>query len=153
MIDSIQLCRYVLKRVGSINQLKLQKLIFYIQAFHLVFFDGPLVADEFEAWVHGPVSKKIWHHYKDQSYIYKDIPVPRGKAGPPKTLSREQVELIDEVLQAYSPLTSYQLEVLTHSEPPWIEARGNCLPEERCENSISRDSMKRYYRMLVEPND
>ncbi|MGO9530766.1 MAG: Panacea domain-containing protein [Syntrophobacteraceae bacterium] len=150
MIDSIDLCKLVLRKIGPANQLKLQKLVYYIQAFHLVFYAGqPIIEDEFQAWVHGPVSIKIWHHYKDQSYIYSDIPRPKGKIDT-RALSVEQDAFIDEVLRVYSPLTSYQLEMLTHSELPWIEARGSCRSDERCENTIRRDTMKKFYRELVE---
>ncbi len=149
MIDSINLCELILEKTSPINQLKLQKLVYYIQAFHLVFYDAPLVGDEFEAWVHGPVSRKIWDHYKEQSYIYMDIPCP-DRPVDASELSSEQLALIDEVLRVYSPLASYQLEMLTHSELPWIEARGSCRSDERCENSIRLDTMKKFYRDLVE---
>jgi uncharacterized phage-associated protein len=149
MIDSIKLCDIVLRKTGPMNQLKLQKLVYYIQAFHLVFYDGePIIEDEFQAWVHGPVSRKIWDHYRDQSYIYSDIPRPKGKMDV-CGLSTEQVSLIDEVLKNYSPFTSYQLEMLTHSELPWIEARGECRSDERCENVISRRTMRKFYRNIV----
>lgn len=38
-------------------------------------------------------------------------------------LSNQVVEVLNEVWEAYGNLTATQLESLTHSEKPWIEAR------------------------------
>ena len=48
-----------------ITHLKLQKLIYYAQAWFLAFFARPLFHDSFEAWQHGPVVRKLYFHYKD----------------------------------------------------------------------------------------
>ena len=48
-IDSELLTEYILSKYGKMSHLKLQKLLYYVQAFHLAYFDSPLIDDDFEA--------------------------------------------------------------------------------------------------------
>ncbi|MHB8131969.1 MAG: Panacea domain-containing protein [Mobilitalea sp.] len=153
MLDSIKLCKYILKKIGPANQLKIQKLAYYIQAFHLVYFDAPIINDNFRAWVHGPVSSKIWEYYKGQSLLYNDIPVPGENINIEEDLNTEQVGLVDEVIRVYASFKSYELEALTHSEQPWKEARGNLSHTDKCNTIIKQKSMKDFYRTLVDSNN
>ena len=64
-------------------------------------------------------------------------------------LSEDQLELIFSVLNKYGSLTSYELEMLSHSEKPWLEARQGVPPHERCTNKISRQTMKDFYSLQI----
>ena len=68
-IDPRDLAYYVMAKLGVIDHLKLQKLLFYVDAWHLAFFDQPLVDEDFRAWVHGPVLTSVWHAVKDASKL------------------------------------------------------------------------------------
>ena len=46
-----------------ITNLKLQKLLYYAQAWHLAHFGSPLFSDDIEAWQYGPVIKSIYQKY------------------------------------------------------------------------------------------
>jgi len=48
----------------SITHLKLQKLLYYAQAWCIVLSGKSLFEDDFEAWSHGPVLPGIYHDYK-----------------------------------------------------------------------------------------
>ena len=135
-IDSELLTEYILAKYGNMSHLKLQKLLYYVQAFHLAYFSSPLIDDDFEAWLHGPVSKKIFDKVKDFSLLYNDIEFKgdRDKIIDAIThqLTSDQITLIDDVLVEYSTKTGQQLENLTHSEDPWILARKECGAWGRC---------------------
>ena len=62
------LAGYVLKNYGPMSHLKLQKLLFYCQAYHLAYFKEPLFDEDFEAWVHGPVCRIIYDSLKGKYY-------------------------------------------------------------------------------------
>lgn len=47
-----------------ISNLKLQKLLYYMQGFHLAYFDTPLFDDDIEAWMYGPVVPCVYNHFK-----------------------------------------------------------------------------------------
>ena len=72
-IDSLVLSDYILLNYGPMSHLKLQKLLFYCDAYHLAYFNEELITDNFEAWVHGPVSKKVFDSFKDKSILYSDL--------------------------------------------------------------------------------
>ena len=63
-IDVLVLSDYIIKHYGPMSHLKLQKLLFYCDAYHLAYFDTELISDKFEAWVHGPVCRKVYDSLK-----------------------------------------------------------------------------------------
>ena len=72
-IDILVLSEYIIKHYGPMSHLKLQKLLFYCDAYHLAYFEQELVNDEFEAWVHGPVCRKVYDSFKDKSILTSSI--------------------------------------------------------------------------------
>ena len=66
-IDSGLLADYVLSTHGPMSHLKLQKLLYLIEGYHLAYFTESLIDDEFQAWTHGPVSRKVYDSLKDKS--------------------------------------------------------------------------------------
>ena len=121
-IDSVVCSDYILKHYGPMSHLKLQKLIFYCDAYCLAYFDKELVTDQFEAWVHGPVSRKVYNSLKDKSILYsdliyskkegEDVDVEFGK------LTQDQQHLILSVLGDLSKWTGRELEASTHKYKP-----------------------------------
>jgi uncharacterized phage-associated protein len=151
-IDSIDLAYYIInnKRYNNLSHLKLQKLLYYIQSWHLVFFDKKLFDDDFQAWVHGPVSRKIYDVFKDESILHDELSPNLSKGNNIESiLSDEQLQLINDVLDEYGDKTPYHLECLTHEEKPWKEARGNCSLNEKCTNTINENTIKEYYTSLI----
>lgn len=146
-VDAIDVANYVIKylkkRGKSINHLKLQKLLYYIEAWHLVFFDSPIFADDIEAWAHGPVLRVVWDYFKKYSILYNELPVCEECES---DLSEEQKDLIRDVLDEYGDKTGYYLENLTHEERPWQEAWASS------NKKLNKDFMKSYYgsRLNVE---
>jgi uncharacterized phage-associated protein len=48
----------------SLSNLKLQKLVYYAQGFHLALTEKPLFDEAIEAWEHGPVVPGLYHKLK-----------------------------------------------------------------------------------------
>ncbi len=153
-IDSTILCEYILQRGGRMSHLKLQKLLYYTEALHLAYFETSLIDDEFQAWLHGPVSRKIYNEIKDLSILHGEITYSPGEGPKPdeilnESLIQDQFDLINDVLNNYSTLSAGQLEDLTHREQPWIEARMGYGAGDRCEVIISKETMKSFYKDQV----
>ena len=141
---------YIVDRLQSadtpISVLKLHKLLYYVQAWHLAFYKTPAFDSSFQAWVHGPVSRKVYDRFKDTKSMYslvtlKDINDKDFDRRIPQSLRQH----INVTLEAYGGYGDTQLEQLTHREEPWIEARRGCAPNERCETAIINTTMQRYY--------
>lgn len=144
-VNEIELAKYIIDKLAemnqSVNHLKLQKLLYYIQAWHLVYMDVPLFDSDFEAWLHGPVVRRVWDYYKSKSIMLDNLPRDRNIS---IKLTEEQEEIINDVLDEYGDKSGYYLECLTHSELPWKEAR------RMGENTIiSKQRIKEYYRSLL----
>lgn len=142
-------CDYVILRSYSggmsLNSLKLQKLLYYCQAWNLAFGRGHLFPGKFQAWVHGPVNREVYDRFSGRA-LYSTIDRQDViNQQPDQSIPQEDRLLIDSVLETYGPYSGVDLEQLTHSEQPWIEAR-NGLPElVRCENEINEQTMQNYY--------
>lgn len=132
-----------------ITNLKINKLVYYTQAWHLAVFKEPLFADEIEAWVHGPVVPALYETYKS----FRWMPIAAddlNKKEIKEEFSPEQQELLEDIVEIYFPETAYALEQLTHGEDPWMFARKGLAPYEPSNNIITQESMKNYYaRKLV----
>lgn len=145
-------CDYIIHRLkveddAVLSNLKLQKLLYYAQAWYLAIYDKVLFPEKFQAWVHGPVSRVIYDRFKQDKSLYSDISLSdMDQTFDPNKLSSEQRKHIEEVLDVYAKYTAMQLELMTHEEDPWIEARKGYLDTQRCEVEISEKTMTDYYR-------
>jgi len=147
-IDSAVMSDFILKHYGPMSHLKLQKLLFYCDAYHLAYFGNELITDEFEAWAHGPVSRKIYNSLKDKSILYSDLYYEENGVNPDiefERLTIEQKELLKDVLGNLSSWTGLQLESATHRETPWIEARAGYGEGAKCSVPISKQTTQVFY--------
>jgi uncharacterized phage-associated protein len=143
-------CDYIIVKVkeadATLSLLKLQKLLYYVQAWYLAFNSATLFDGKFQAWVHGPVNRQIYDRFAATKSLYSEV--SRSDVRETFDSDRIPVELrnhIDTVLDVYAKYTGAQLEAMTHEERPWVEARKGFSASARCENEISEASMKDYY--------
>jgi uncharacterized phage-associated protein len=136
---------------AGFSVLKLQKMLYYVQAWSLALYDKACFAGGFQAWVHGPVNREIWDRFKSTKSMYSVLTVEDIRPVFNLSSLADNVQThIREVIEAYGKLTDDQLENLTHAEEPWQVARDNCKAYQRCETVIPEDTMKRYYRLRNE---
>lgn len=144
------LAGYILKYFGPMSHLKLQKLLFYCQAYHLAKFDEPLFEEDFQAWVHGPVCRDIYDILKAKSVLYSDVKYNEYDFDSSNKLSESissvQFEIVNDVLNSLNSWTGSELEAATHNEQPWINARKGYSQNQNCEVIISKKDMKEFYK-------
>ncbi len=146
---------YCEKNEISINHFKLQKLLYYIQAWHLVHFDGAMIFDELpEAWVNGPVYRKIFDHLNKTPANKNLVLDPKLKGDMDKhiqdaneklNLTKEQNEFLQSILNHYGLMSHEKLIFLTHKEAPWNIAREGLGDFEYSDRKISAKNMQNYY--------
>jgi len=134
---------YILTRVGPIQQLRLQKLLYYCQAWRLAYDKPALFTDEIQAWAAGPVVPAVWRAHE---YEYEIEAEPSGDA---HALSFDQCNDVDAVLDRYGSYSGNQLSQLTHNEDPWKIAWDAGLPDGASERPITLESMSDYYRRVA----
>lgn len=120
MLSALNVAEYFLTCVHpeddeAMSNLKLQKLVYYAQGFHLAIHGEPLFEEEIEAWTHGPVVPELYHHYKQ----YGGGAIPWPEDFDSAKFGEETLELLDEVYQVMGQFSAWKLRCLTHEEPPW----------------------------------
>lgn len=131
----------------GLNILKLQKLLYYVQAWRLALKDEPLFVGKFQAWVHGPVNRQVYDRFVDSHGMYDMLTARDIRADfDLSKINQDFRAHIDEILDAYASFSGPQLEQMTHEEPPWIVARGDRKPSERCEVELDELLMARHFK-------
>ena len=125
-----------------ITNKKLQKLVYYSQAWFLAIKSSVLFTEKIEAWEHGPVVRELYFDFKlfNSNPIIKEVDIDFIEKIP-----SDIKEFLDEVWSVYGKFDSGYLEALTHSESPWQEARIGLDVDEISENEIKIDSIKEFY--------
>jgi uncharacterized phage-associated protein len=129
-----------------ITNKKIQKLVYYAQAWSLVVNKKPLFKEKIEAWVHGPAIRSIYAKYKEFGFnpIKKEPDLALIKK-----ISTTDKKLLEQVWKLYGKYDSSYLEMLTHSEAPWQDARAGLEASENSEQEITQKSMKDFYSKKI----
>ena len=143
-VSALDVAAYILRENEPMPAMKLQKLVYYSQAWSLVWDDKPLFHDRIEAWANGPVIRSLYAAHRLQ-YI-----VSRIHGGHSRKLNQEQRETVNAVLKFYGDKSSQWLSDLTHMERPWRDARSRYGLREGDRGSavIRRADMAEYYSSL-----
>ncbi|HET6387078.1 MAG TPA: type II toxin-antitoxin system antitoxin SocA domain-containing protein [Armatimonadota bacterium] len=137
--------KYILEKHGPMSAMKLQKLLYYSQAWSLVWDDRPLFNERIEAWSGGPIVREAYEVHKGR------FKVDQWPSGDPARLDNDAKETINAVLRFYAKRNAQWLSDLTHAEAPWKKARVGLDPEERGNREIALESMMEYYSALPNP--
>jgi uncharacterized phage-associated protein len=135
---------WLANETGSfVSNLKLQKLVYYAQAWHIAIFGEELFPDDFQAWIHGPVIPDLYHSYKSFGWspILKQVKQESLLASMPS----EILDFLQEISEEYFSCDAYELERMTHAEDPWLIARGNLPPDAPSCSVIEKEWMHSYY--------
>jgi uncharacterized phage-associated protein len=127
---------YIEERLGAVSAFKLQKLVYYAQAWSLAWDAEPLFAEVIKAWKHGPVSPEL-RHQRVKTKV---------RTGDARQLSPRARKTLDAVLAFYGPMSPQDLIDLSHRETPWrvARARGGESP------TITHQAMRAYFRPLAQ---
>jgi len=121
----------------GISNLKLQKLVYYAQGFHLAMYDVPLFENEIEAWMHGPVVPELYHQFKE----FGKNPIPANQDFDiPAIFNQQQIDLICEVQETFGQFSAWQLRNMTHEEKPWMDHKDSA------EKIIPKEELKEYFK-------
>ena len=97
------------------SNLKLQKLLYYAQGYHLALYRTPLFDERICAWDYGPVIPEVYHAYK--KYGRQAIPCPVDIDL--SVLTDSARNLIRDIYEEYGQYEASVLMHFTHEEPPW----------------------------------
>lgn len=125
-----------LEHGDTISNLKLQKMMYYQQGFHLAYFGTPLFDEDIVAWQYGPVVPSVYKEYKS----FESNSISTSKEG--ISLSDDEEELFNNVYEEYNQFSAVALMKMTHEEAPWKTTEINSV--------ISRDKMAAFFKTQIE---
>jgi len=127
----------------TVSNLKVQKLLYYAQGFHLALNNGrPLFLEPIVAWRHGPVVRPVYADYA--GYGAGAIPPPNG-FDPDAHDLRDVRDLLDEVYSVYGQYSAWRLREMTHAEPPWRDT----WRDDGIEHVIPHAALTNYFQTLI----
>ncbi len=141
MANVYDVAKYVLKKLGSMPTMKLQKEVYYCQAWSLGWDGKPLFDEDFQAWANGPVCPEPFSRHKGLFIVDESL----FGSLPDYAFTQEEQETLKAVLDYYGDKESQWLSELTHKEAPWKEARAGVPAGAPCNYIITKESMQQYY--------
>lgn len=143
-ISALDVTNYFLYKTNAdgdlVTNLKIQKLLYYAQAWHLVNFDAPLFKETIRAWALGPVVKEVYDKFKK----FGASPIKYNSTEKEAAIfSKEQINYLNEFYDVFFEFSAHELVNMTHNETPWKEAFKH-------KRNISREAMKKFYTQMLE---
>jgi len=141
---------YIFNKLDEVTPLALEKILYFIQGLNLALYDKPMFKEECRAWLHGPVYPEVYEMFR--SFRYNPIDDPRFAIinESKDELTDEDRHVIDLVLNTFGMYSGKTLEVITHSEGPWIEARKGFSGTFATNVLLSNESISKYYKGVAE---
>jgi uncharacterized phage-associated protein len=140
LVCVLDVAAYILEKHGPMTAMKLQKLVYYSQAWSIVWDHDSLFPEEIEAWSNGPIVPRLWDAH------WGEFRVSRVQGGDATPLTRKQRETVDAVLKFYGPKNAQWLSELTHMEDPWKKAWA-----QGSNTVISKSGLAEYYSGIEPP--
>lgn len=142
MYDSLDVANFIVKYSNekgyAINNIKLQKILYFIQAGFLVRYDRPCFRDDIEAWNFGPVVPIVYYAYLP--YGGKNISYYRNQSNKATKIADEHRTLIGQVVDACQKYTNFQLIDITCHQKPYTEVYNSYST-----TAIKLDTLKKYF--------
>ncbi len=138
--NALDVAEYVIQHcheIGTtVSNLKLQKILYFLQAEFVVTKKEPCFWQQIEAWSFGPVVPEVYHEYK----IYGGAAIPYIGGSEALSLTQNDRSHIDKMVEECSKYSAADLVRITHKQAPWADAYAPY-----ANNVISVDSIKKFF--------
>ncbi len=126
MIPAIDVARYLIRLAAPadvedadcLSNMRLQKLLYYVQGWHLAVYGRPLFEARIEAWEHGPVVREVYTEFKK----YGASTIEGSEGSDSEKMSEKDKLFITGIWGHYKQYSASALRAKTHRERPWREA-------------------------------
>ena len=133
------------RRMGDIITTDVvQRMMYFAQAWYLANTGHEMFKDEFEAWGTGPVIPAVYDRFKDMDVAsLPDIENNRAIKG-------SKLEMLECIQRDYGCYMPFKLDELAkEAGGPWAEARQGLDPLQPSNMTVSKSSMKEFYRAKI----
>ena len=155
MYNVLDIARYVInysnEKDYGISNLKLQKILYFIQAYFLMVSKDrqPCFKEDIEAWDFGPVVQEVYQEFKQygsgsiptiDSYVEFSGWDTHRVAFDDGVINDQDKQFVKEIVDKFSRYSATDLVRLTHNQDPWKNAYHPCE-----NNVITNESIKEYF--------
>jgi uncharacterized phage-associated protein len=128
---------------SRMSPLKLQKILFFAQGWHLGIYGTPLFDEPIYAWRLGPVVEDVYATFRHFGDV--NIAMTEWNAGTGSQVKKaDDRSFLDRIFAEYATEDAFALVERTHNADPWIDAWAN--PYSKL---ISTSAMQRYFGRAV----
>lgn len=118
--NALDIAEYIIlyedKQGHLMNNLKLQKILYFLQAEFIVAYNMTLFDEAIIAWDFGPVVKSVYFNYN----IFGSASIFLNKSKCRRAyIEAEHKETINAILEQVRPYSSTQLVQICHNQAPW----------------------------------
>lgn len=137
MKDALTVAAYICKRYEEsfgepIDEMKLQKMMYFAQREALVRTNKPLFEGDFRGWKYGPVLKELRTPFQEGTIL----------VSLPQEVDEEFLAVMDAVFAEYAEMPSFSLTRLTHGEISWKKSRKGIAPAENSDAPMSLEDIR-----------
>lgn len=127
------------KQGNTITNLKLQKILYYIQGYTYKFCNTASFDEEIYRWPYGPVVPDVYFRYNYRHAMPLELPAENESAFARSQLKNDLTlfNTIEKVIRASVKYSASDLVNKTHQEAPWCKATDNAI--------ISNQSIAEYF--------
>ena len=125
----------------TISNLKLQKMLYYLQGFFIAAYDKKLFNEPIEAWQYGPVVREAYLHFK----VFGHGAIILEEQEEILNLPADEEDFFCEVMKEYGQFSAIKLMNMTHEELPWKKTF-----YENPQGEISYELLKEYFKTQID---
>lgn len=140
-----QVANYIITRLGEVTPLALEKLLGFSNGVNYALNGEKLLSEECQAWQHGYVYPEIYNKYKKYKFNPIDSGIKSTHGCMLSKLSQDEMQAIDLVIKTFGIYSPKTLELISHSQDPWIEKRIGYRDDEPGNEVIDENSLKNYF--------
>lgn len=137
MKDAKTVAAYICKRYEEkygepIDEMKLQKMMYFAQREALIQTNQPLFPEDFRGWKYGPVLKELRDPFQNGTIL----------VSLPQEVDEEFLKIMDAIFEEYAEMPSFSLTRLTHGEISWKKSRKGFAPAENSDEPMVLDDIR-----------
>ena len=140
-MNATEVGKYFYCKNNNLSEIQFHKLTYYAYVWSMVLKENKLFEEKPQAWIHGPVFRSLYDSMRESEFYDKTKCI--------FNFNDDIKNFLDMIYELYSKFSGNELELMTHSESPWINARGNLNSNQRSKQEISDEDIKEYYKSLL----
>lgn len=145
-VTAHDVAHYILNKTGRIQAIKLQKLCYLAQGWHLTWLGDPLFDDEIKAWRYGPVVYSLYQNHAGARHLDS---WDHGKQDEGH-LNDTQKKIIDMVISTNAHKSGFDLVRETHTHDIWKKKFEEVAPERRGYETLNVEDIRKEFDRLDE---